>query len=225
MSCLFSAMTVHVIRRHSADARISADADRKLRQNMTNLVQLDKILPMAGWIHRRYTRILEREGEEDVPVSPLSLTGDALAIVPMPPMLVSQRSPSLPPPTQMRTIKVEEPTTVAAAGNGAEDEWGDDCGPILNLEHSLTATNGQLEHHLGNGDNGLHQQQQQQEEEEEEEEALRQRQARQRQHHQQQQQLGADDLNGMMPDPTAMQPDIFDDHWFMENIGDIANPF
>lgn len=46
-------MAVGVINRRSPDPKISADADRKLRQNMTNLVQLDKILPVAGWIHRR----------------------------------------------------------------------------------------------------------------------------------------------------------------------------
>ncbi|KAI5852063.1 fungal-specific transcription factor domain-containing protein [Tricharina praecox] len=65
MSCLFAAMTVQMIKRRSPDPKISLDADRKLRQNMKNLVQLDKILPMAGWIHRRYSRILEREGEDD----------------------------------------------------------------------------------------------------------------------------------------------------------------
>jgi len=222
MSCLFSAMTVQRIKRHAADARISADADSKLRQNMRNLVQLDKILPMAGWIHRRYSRILEREDDGEacnVPTSPPSLTGDTLAVAPVSPMLVSQRSP----PPQMRATKEEEPVTVAAAENGAGEEWGDDCGPILNLEHSLTATSAQLEHHLGSGDNGQHQLQQQ----EEEGEAQRQSQVleRQRRHRQRQQQHGADDLNGAMPDPTAMQPEIFDRHWFVENIGGIANPF
>jgi hypothetical protein len=204
MSCLFAAMTVQMIKRRSTDPKLAEDADRKLRQNMQNLAQLDKILPMAGWIYRRYSRILEREGEADearnISISPPALTGDALAV---PPILPSQRIPHQPP--HMRTIKEEDPTIAqrTEAVEAQEDEWGHENVQLLHLEHSLT-TPGALEHHLGDPNAGY---------------APAAPQERQQPQEQQQQ------IGGMMTDTSTMQPEIFDYHWFMENIGDIGNPF
>ena len=70
ISCLFAAMAVQMTKRCTAtmamnDAAAASDADAKLRKNMAILLQLDDILPTAGWIHRRYARLLVREGQSN----------------------------------------------------------------------------------------------------------------------------------------------------------------
>jgi hypothetical protein len=126
MSCLFSAMTVQLINRHSASAEKSSDADRKLRQNMANLVPLDKILPMAGWVYRRYQRVLDREGE-----------GEAARSMPISPLPMTVASPSLPgpPPPLREEVKIMN----IVAENQTEDHWGEDIAPLLHIEQSMTA--------------------------------------------------------------------------------------
>jgi hypothetical protein len=170
MSCLFAAMTVQMLKRDHHHHR--------LQQNMQNLLLLEKILPMAGWIHRRYSRILDI-GENDDARS-ISISPTALPVPPPPP-------PPPPPPVQ----------------DGADDPWGSEDVQLLHLEHSLTMP-GALELNMGYA----HQQ-------------------RQEPQHPQQQlesQQAQEQLEGLVADTNAMQPEIFDYHWFMENIGDIGNP-
>jgi hypothetical protein len=163
MSCLFAAMTVQILKRDHHHHR--------LQQNLQNLLLLEKILPMAGWIHRRYSRILEI-GEDDEARS-VSISPTALPVPPSPPP-----PPPPPPPVQ----------------DGEYDMWGSEDAQLLHLEHSLTMP-GALELNMGYA----HQQRQEPQPPEQQQEA-------------------------MVADTSAMQPEIFDYHWFTENIGDIGNP-
>ena len=70
ISCLFAAMAVQMSKRCTDtmamnDAAATSDAEAKLRKNMAILLQLDDILPMAGWIHRRYARLLVSKGQSN----------------------------------------------------------------------------------------------------------------------------------------------------------------
>lgn len=196
MSCMFAAMTVQMLKRRSSNPKTSSDADRKLQTNMAKLLEMDKILPMAGWIHRRYSRILEGEGDEarTISISPPAVETSFSATHSM---LPSQRTPTLAP--QMRTI-AEEGTK-----QEAEDSWSNET--VLHLEHTLTAPSTHHEHHLsannngiGNssgGSNGV----------------------------QQERQGYAEMMQESQVGTSPIHPEIFDYHWFMENIGDIGNPF
>ncbi|KAI5782902.1 fungal-specific transcription factor domain-containing protein [Pyronema domesticum] len=215
MSCLFAAMTVQMIKRKThKDPRGREDADMKLRQNMTHLIQLDKILPMAGWIHRRYARILEQEDDTDdarnASISPpAALVANSIGA---PMMLPSHRTP---PPQQMHTI-AEEAETEHEETHGNQvglkqeevDEWGNaDCAQILNMEHALTDPDVTRQMENGNDGTGFPKQQMNYDMEQHQRDAF------------------AD----IMPDQgmgvSIIQPDLSDYHWFMDNIGNMQNPY
>lgn len=229
MSCIFAAMAVQMItRRITTEPKAARDANLKLQQNMAHVAQLDKILPMAGWIHRRYSRILEREGDLDearnVSISPPKIgLANCIAI---PAIVPSQRTPPPPPPPppQMRTITEEENNhsdNINGNSKPKDDEWGHDCEHLLNMEHTLTAPSMVLEHNMsmdGEENNGSASNFQKQ---------------RQHQHpvqpqqHQQPQGLREEythiwqenmDINGM-------QSEIHDFRWFMDNVGNEENFF
>jgi hypothetical protein len=208
-------MTVQMIKRKThKDPRGREDADMKLRQNMTHLIQLDKILPMAGWIHRRYARILEQEDDTDdarnASISPpAALVANSIGA---PVMLPSHRTP---PPQQMHTI-AEEAETEHEETHGNQvglkqeevDEWGNaDCAQILNMEHALTDPDVTRQMENSNDGTGFPKQQMNYDMEQHQRDAF------------------AD----IMPDQgmgvSIIQPDLSDYHWFMDNIGNMQNPY
>ncbi|KAF8542674.1 fungal-specific transcription factor domain-containing protein [Trichophaea hybrida] len=225
MSCVFAAITVQMIQRRTTEPKAAREADTKLRQNMAYVAQLDKILPMAGWVHRRYSRILEREVDLDeartVSISPpanVEVTNN----IAIPAMILSQRTPPPqppPPPPQMHTITEVGNNNHNNHVNGnskqEDDEWGHDCEQLLNMEHSLTDPSIVLEHNIGmNGDgsaagSSFH---------------------KQKQHEQPQlQQSLREGYSHVFPglDIRNMQQEIYDYHWFMDNVGgiDSTTPF
>ncbi|TGZ78405.1 hypothetical protein EX30DRAFT_373934 [Ascodesmis nigricans] len=127
MSCLFSAMTVQMLDRRSPIPQRAQEADRKLRRNLELCHQLSEILPMAGWLKSRYSKMLEDDGAADQeaarnqPISPPNLpqtppnialpSPDQVSASPRSQLLANQRAAAAAAAAQnqMGTIIEEQP--------------------------------------------------------------------------------------------------------------------
>lgn len=241
-------MTVQMTKRRTAataaaadNTAVARDADANLRKNMAILLQLDSILPMAGWIHRRYAWLLASEGQgqgqdpEQVQGGGGSDGGERAHVelpeppgppgTPEPPAIGRENLLGVPTRAEEQQQQQQNKatttiTTESDPKDEIDDEWGD-CGQLLNLEAALTDPGSQHPLHSGvafDPPPPPHQH------------LLQQHNLHSYQHNnppppqQQQGQAGGAGGSELLQEDATMRSEIFDYHWFMDNIGNMGNP-